>query len=437
MKSGITYYLNQLGIDSSAKFIVACSGGADSLTLLALFIADGLKPLVAHCNFGLRGEESDEDESLVREYATEHQLRFESKRFETDSFAKNNDLSIQEAARNLRYNWFEDLAREYKYDWICVAHNRSDQLETILINLLRGSGPRGMQGMKSVNGKILRPLLSVPSEVIRQFAKANQLPFREDSSNLSSNYTRNHLRLDIIPQLKAINPGIEDTVCRQIALFSEYETLVSQQLDLEVATSIEQMDDIFRIRIADLQKSDHPILLCHRLLSDFGFSTTESTSCLNLINSQSGKSVISRTHIVSRDRNHLIISRVQDSPPSTQYDTEAKLVSSREFIARIDSLAEFPPEFKENTLYLDADKLEYPLTLRPWIEGDRFRPFGMKGSKKLSDYFIQKKLPLHAKNQVGILIDKQGIVGIIGFTIDRRCQLIPSSKRVLIITSSS
>jgi tRNA(Ile)-lysidine synthase len=437
MKSGITYYLNQLGIDASDKFIVACSGGADSLTLLSLFIADGLKPLVAHCNFGLRGEESDGDEALVREYAVEHQLRFESTRFETDGFAKNNNLSIQEAARNLRYTWFDELARELQYDWICVAHNRSDQLETILINLLRGSGPRGMQGMKAVNGKILRPLLNVPSEVIRQFARANQLPYREDSSNLSSNYTRNYLRLDIIPQLKAINPGIEDTVCRQIALFSEYETIVSQQLDLEATTSIEQVDDIYRIRIVDLEKSDHPILLCHRLLSEFGFSIPESTSCLDLINSLSGKSVISRSHIVSRDRDHLIISQVQDSPPCTQYDTEAKLVSSREFLARIDSIAKSPPKFKENTLYLDADKLEYPLTLRYWIEGDRFRPFGMKGSKKLSDYFIQKKIPLHAKNQVGVLSDKQGIVGIIGFTIDNRYQLNSSSKRVLIITSSS
>lgn len=424
------------------RLLVGVSGGKDSMLLLHLLAQAGYQVGVAHCNFGLRGAESDLDETFVRDQAAQLKLPFYLKRFDTTAYAAEKGISIQMAARDLRYAWFEEQRQEQGFDFIAVAHHATDNVETILINQLRGTGIRGLTGMQAFTDRLIRPLLFLRAEEIASAVAALGLPFRDDQSNFSTDYTRNKIRLEVLPPLKEINPDLEDTFARNSKALQEVQEFLDEQVaDLRSRYLVEN-GDMVTLAIEPILQFRSYRLLLYELLRPYGFSSAVVSDLAERLNAsgstQSGLQFYSSTHHLLLDRNNLLIRPIQGGT-NPSYPGE-----QHQFKVEIQAISEWsetqPLEEKRandpNMAYFDADRVTLPLKIRPWKEGDVFRPFGMGGKhKKLSDFFIGLKLTRWQKAEVPVVVDAAGtIIWVVPYRVSSDYNICDRTQNVMVIS---
>ena len=417
------------------KLLIACSGGLDSIVLTNLCVVHKFDIALAHCNFSLRGRESDDDEEFVIDLAKKNSVPVFSETFDTKSYAKDNKLSTQMAARELRYRWFEEILKDFKYDYLLTAHHADDDLETFLINLSRGTGLRGLSGISTINNKVVRPLLPFDRNSVLKYAKKNDLYWREDSSNAKTDYLRNNLRLNVIPPFKSVTKDLIKNFQKTLAHLKDSQRLVEDYMALVYNLCIVEISEGYRIDINKLKELPNTDALLYELLFPFGFTAWEDIS--GLLASQSGKQVVSATHRLIKDRSALILTEI-----ASEDDDESFFISEDQKKIHKPIKLQLIPIDKmgyadKNTIYVDKEKIHFPLKLRKWREGDVFQPFGMKGKKKLSKFFKDEKLSLVAKEQIWILESDNRIVWIIGHRPDERFKVSPTTRKILKISTTS
>ena len=421
---------SDLGFLKNSRLLLAISGGLDSVVLAHLCQKLDLKVSFAHCNFNLRGAESDADEKFVLELSEDLELEIFIKSFETEVYAKQEGISIQMAARELRYDWFSELAEQLHFDYILTAHHADDNLETFLINLTRGTGLEGLMGIPEVSDKIVRPLLPFSRETMEIYAIAEQIKWQEDSTNASTKYLRNKLRHDIIPILKQMNPQLLQNFQTTISNLQDSQNIIEDAIVKVQKKVVEVADNQIKLNIKKLKKLSDPKAYLYHLLKDFNF--TAWNDVVNLLDSQSGKQVFSSTHRLLKDRDFLLLSEIvsaSDEIPILilKEDRTITTLVGELFFDKVDAIA----DISKNCIYVDADQLKFPLTLRKWEEGDFFYPLGMKGKKKLSKYFKDEKLSLIDKEQIWILLSGVDVVWIIGKRADDRLKITESTTNIL------
>ena len=431
MKEQIQQYIIQHQLLSGEKpVVVGISGGADSVALLHILVSLGYKCIAAHCNFNLRGDESFRDEQFTIDFTKRLQVPLCKISFETNKYAQENRLSVEMAARELRYRWFEELLNTYDADAVAVAHHRDDSVETLLINLTRGSGLTGLTGIKPKNGNVVRPLLCVSREDIFSYIEENGLEYVTDSSNSSDIYTRNFIRLKVIPLLEEINPSVKASLARTANHL--YDASLIYNHSIEEARKVITQNN--RLSISALLSFPAPATILYEMLKPYGFSRTVCESIFTVLEKDSGKIFYSSTHRLLKDRSDLLIDVLSGE------DNRAYLINLED--DNVDLPVELKPEIvviKESYqiekdkkfAYFDFDKLSFPLVLRHWQEGDWFVPFGMKGKKKISDYFSDKKFSLFDKEKTWLLCSGQDVIWIVGERTDNRYRIEKTTKRVL------
>ena len=416
------------------KFLLACSGGLDSVVLTQLCSQCEMDCAIAHCNFKLRGNDSDADEVFVRNLASSLNKEFIVTHFDTKSYAAKHKMSVQMAARELRYQWFEDLMLENTIKTLVTAHHADDNLETFIINLSRGTGIKGLIGIPSRTETILRPLLLFSRDQILAFAKSGNIEWREDISNEETKYLRNKIRHQIVPLLKELHPTFLDNFSTTQKYLSQTEAISENHLH-HIKESLFVIDgDINRIRIDSLSNLKPLDAYIYGLFREYGF--TEWEDVRSLLTAMSGKEVHSRTHRLVKDRDFLLLTQntvlnehsYQIKESVTQIHTPINLS-----MCSVGDLE----ETNTNTLYLDKETLKYPMTLRKWQKGDYFYPLGMKGRKKLSKYFKDEKIDVIAKEKQWLLCSDNQIVWIVGKRADERFKVTDNTKNILKIMFNS
>lgn len=417
-----------------AKVLVACSGGLDSCVLLHLMAQQDCELMVAHCNFKLRGAESDQDQEFVRELAANYNADFFEKTFETKALLEQSGESLQMLARRLRYDWFEQLLQEQQVDYLMTAHHADDNLETFLINISRASGIKGICGIPSHNDKLLRPLLSFDRDTLRAFAKKEGLAWREDSSNASDAYLRNALRHNVIPKLKEQLPDIESQLLQtQTYLQQDLKLLESlvEQLRGKVWQPTFNGMTIDLDALSDLGAAD--ALLFH-LLRDYGFTDWKAIG--ELKQAQTGKKVYSATHQLLKDREQLLLTKKEVSTQDAYFEFDAFNTQELPVALQFKKVSSWS-KLANHTIVVDQDCLSSPLILRKWQPGDRFFPLGMQGSKKLSDYFTDQKISGPEKEKIWLLCSDSEIVWVVGYRADDRFKVTENTKNLLQISCAA
>ncbi len=434
LKQFTEYIKTEKLFEPKEKILLTVSGGIDSMTMLSLFIEAGYCFGIAHCNFQLRGTESEGDQEFIEKFAQKKGLILHTKKFDTKGFAENNKISIQMAARELRYTWFEELAQKNNYTKIATAHNLNDVAETLLINLTRGTGIKGLTGIKAKHGKVIRPLLFAKRSDIELFSKTSGISFREDSSNSDTKYMRNAIRHNIIPELEKLNPSFLNTVTHTTEVLKAAENIYSIHLE-ELSEKLIDTDTgktLINIELLIEQKITPPVLF--ELISPFGFNYEHANGIIDSLNKQAGKIFYSGTHQLIIDRKHLIIYKLTEQTTEVfkieENDTEITDPVKLSF-SKIKASTAFIPCKDSSVGTFDADKLSYPLILRRWKMGDYFYPFGMKGKKKLSDFFTDKKLSLLDKKETWIITSGDDIIWVLGYRTDDRFKITESTKQIL------
>lgn len=403
----------------SGKLLIAVSGGIDSVVLAHLAHQSQLNFSIGHCNFQLRGEESDDDELFVKELASKLGVDIHTTQFSTESYAEENKLSIQVAARNLRYKWFYELIREHEYDYILTGHNTNDNLETFLINLSRGTGLEGFTGIPPVNDQTVRPLLAFTRGDIQMYAIKNEIRWREDRSNASVKYVRNKVRHQILPVLQDINPHILETFKKTLEHLNESQQIVNDKVREVSQDLLTISGGVTKISIRKLNKLEHKKAYLYQILRPYGF--TEWDDVFDLVSAQSGKQLFSKTHRLVKDRDYLLLVETDKKTKKNSYAIDKKTTHITSPI----SLSILPTEElkteSSGEIIIDTSLITYPLHLRKWKHGDVIFPTGMSGSKKLSQLFKDKKMSLIEKENCWILTSAQGkIIWVVGLRQDRR-----------------
>ena len=411
------------------KLILGISGGADSVCLMHVFLELGYSFELAHCNFNLRGDESDADEYFVQELAKEHQLKIHVKQFDTLVYAAENKISTQMAARDLRYAWFEKLLVKSSAKYLAIAHHANDDVETFFINLVRGSGLKGFLGIKEKNNAIVRPLLSVSRLEIEQYLKDRGLVFREDSSNASVKYLRNKIRHELIPLLAQMNPSIQQTVKDEMRILEGVAQIYASKVEEVRKDLTQEKNGIVQLEISALLALNPLHSYLYELLSAYGFYAVEAIS--KALQGQSGKQFFSSTHQLVVDRENIFISLLNKENEVFEITEKTiSLVYPLEINFKV--MADKTIIYDNNIAQLDVEKLKFPLTLRKWKEGDKFMPLGMKKFKKLSDFFIDSKFSIIDKQEQWLLCSGVDIVWVLGCRIDERYKLESNTKKVYI-----
>lgn len=431
------FITDTLRVEPGAAILAGVSGGPDSVVMLHLLVEAGYRVSVAHANFGLRASESDRDESFVRMLAKKYSLPCAVKHFEVSVEMVEKGISLQMAARNLRYRWFNQLAEEQSCSYIAVAHHLDDQIETFFINLLRGTGLKGLKGMPARQGNLIRPLLFAFQNEITDFAATQELPFVVDSSNLKTDYLRNQLRAEILPLLARTNPSFSRTMASNMARLKATQEFVDYSVGQITKNLLNTKDHQTLIDITKLQETGHAEFLLHHISRPFGFNHDSISNILTT--HHSGKLFYSQTHKLLRDRNFLIISAMEDEQHADQQyliteecrhirtpvQLELSVMHTHEVVLPLNDSV---------LACLDFDAVRYPLFLRRWRPGDRFSPLGLIGKKKLSDYFISKRYTLEQKKQAWLLVDNlDRILWIVGDRIDHSFRITPDTRKVLCI----
>lgn len=415
---------------SGKKILLATSGGKDSMVMLHLFQQLDYKIGIAHCNFQLREMESFEDQNFVQEYATANDIPVFITQFDTKAFAEDYKVSTQVAARELRYNWFYELLETEKFDYILTAHHADDNLETFLINLSRGTGLEGLTGIPEQNDRVVRPLLAFSQEEMEEYAKLNNIQWREDSSNASDKYLRNKIRHHLVPMLKDLNPNFLSSFHKTQTYLQEAQVMVEDASIMIYQQVAKQEEDTIYFDLKKLKKLPNYKSYLHQWLKEFGFSAWDDI--YDLVESQSGKYVFSPEYRLLKDRDSLILSPIHFVNEKEEYSIdenqkEVNIPLNLTFCKVADiSLT------TNSAIFVDADKLQYPLVLRHWNEGDRFQPFGMNGkSKKVSKLFKDEKLSLLEKENIWLLCSNDEIVWIINVRQDERFRIDNTTKNIL------
>ena len=429
IKSVQQYIINKKLFSKDSNLLLAISGGADSVCLFFALKELGYNVELAHCNFNLRAEESDEDEYFVKELANKYGVKFHVNSFETQKYASEQKISIQMAARDLRYKWFDELLAVNNLDFVITAHHKDDNVETFFINLIRGTGVNGLCGIKAKNKKIIRPLLEISRQEIERYLTKNKIKYRNDSSNSEVKYLRNKIRHQLMPLLKEMNPNIEQIITNEIFVLDGVSKVFQEQMTAIKERLLVQKEGIYKLNISELIELQHLEVILFEILKPFGFS--EVDQIIKAINSQSGKQFFADTYQLIIDREQIIISALenhQEDIEIREIEIEIKNPLSMKFAGSID----FSLNKNPNVAKLDFDKLSFPLKLRKWKNGDKFRPLGMRNFKKVSDFFIDEKYSILAKQKQWLLCSEDDIVWIVGNRIDDRYKIETHTKKVYI-----
>lgn len=407
--------------------LLAVSGGSDSMVMLHLFAkwvqtetGRQICPLlvVAHMNFSLRGDDSEADQALVEEKAKEYGFPIRTKKVDAAAVARMRGISIEMAARDLRYAWFEELCQSEGLTHIVVAHNANDRAETLLLNMMRGTGLKGLCSMRAKRGMVIRPLLDIPAAAIQSYAEENGIAYRIDATNLETTFARNKIRHQVMPVLEQMAPGVV------LRMGKNAEHLLQASLVLDDLTEKKRQEcaceDGFSIPC--LLRDGHTLFWIHALLSPYGFHPNQTVQIAQSLTGQSGTKFLSPGYALWIDRNRIVIRDLAVSELKKQIEYE-----------QIERRADFSIPTDEKTVALDADKLEYPLTVRSPRPGDRFMPLGMKGYKKISDFLIDEKIPLYDKENVQLLCSGNDIAWVVGLRIDERFKVTQHTTTIMLL----
>jgi tRNA(Ile)-lysidine synthase len=421
--------------EPDSSVLAAVSGGMDSVLMVHLLKVAGYNFGIAHCNFQLRGDESTTDQEFCKQLAQQNNVPFHTINFDTLQYAADKKISIQMAARELRYQWFEQIRQQHNYSCVALAHHQNDTIETILLNLVRGTGIAGLHGILPKNGALVRPLLGFTRDEIQAIITKNKISYVEDSSNSSVKYARNKLRHEVIPKLKELNPALENTFENNLKHFRDLETLLELQLaELREELLIANGDEI-HLQLESVKKLNPQRLLLFKLLQEYGFNETTIDDLISVLNKHSGKVFESAGFTLILDREKLILTKKNtvNAEQVSISNTDHTVNYGRYKLTLLHD--DTPLIIKDNPLAVsvDADRLVYPLTVRAWQQSDSFYPLGMKTRKKLSDFFIGQKIPLHQKNEIPLLINGNGeIIWVGGYRPDERYKVNDNTKKVTI-----
>lgn len=421
---------NQLPFLKESKLIIAISGGIDSVVLTHLCKALNLNFALAHCNFNLRGEESNADEDFVLKLAEQLDVEVFIQNFDTQSYADENKRSIQMAARELRYDWFAELAEQLQFDYILTAHHADDNLETFLINFTRGTGLNGLTGIPVVNNNIVRPLLPFSRETIESYVVKKNIKWREDSSNSSRKYLRNKLRHEVVPILKEINPQLLNSFQNTLNNLKDTAGIVEESLNEFTEKAIANIDDYgINYKISEFKKLNNPKAYLFELFKDYGF--TVWNDIVNLLDAQSGKQVFSNTHRLIKHRDCLILTKTQSEIHQNIAIFENNNNIETSFGILTFENVESISNSSKNRIYIDKERLNFPLKLRLWKEGDVFYPLGMNGKKKVSKYLKDEKLSLVEKENMWLLTSNNEVVWVVGKRADNRFRVTETTNQII------
>jgi tRNA(Ile)-lysidine synthase len=414
----------------NSKLLLAASGGIDSMAMIHLLHQMNYSIALAHCNFQLRGVESFGDQNFIQEYAATNEIPLFFTQFDTEAFANDFKLSTQIAARELRYNWFYELLETENYDYILTAHHADDNIETFLINLSRGTGLEGLVGIPAQNDKIIRPLLPFSREEILEYAKENNIQWREDSSNASDKYLRNKVRHHLVPLLKELNPQFMESFQKTQSHLRESQELVDDAAVMVYQQVAKEVGETIVFDLKQLLRLPNYKSYLYQWLHEFGFTAWDDVYAL--VVSQSGKQVFSPEYRLLKDREVLILSSIIDEMSNEQYFIEKDVREVNIPLNLAFCKADDILDASNSIIFVDEDKLAYPLVLKKWEEGDFFQPFGMNGkSKKLSKLFKDEKLSLLEKENCWVLWSENQIVWVIGIRQDERFRIDNSTKNIL------
>lgn len=415
----------------NSRFFVAVSGGIDSMVLVHLFQHFKFEFGLLHCNFKLRGEESEADMRFIHDYANENNLNLKIGFFETAKIAFEMKTSIQVAARELRYSWFYEQMEENNAFFVATAHHADDNLETFIINLSRGTGLDGLTGIPEINDKIIRPLLPFSRKEIEDYAKKHHLKWREDSSNASDKYLRNKIRHQLIPVLKDLNPNFLESFQNTQSFLQNSQELVKDAAYIVYKEVVTENDSEIRFNVEALKQISHYKSYLYEWLKDFGFKAWNDI--YNLVDAQSGKQVFSENYRLLKDRNFLILQKIEDS------NTEIYFVAENQIEVKIPlnitfEMVKYISKLQNTTIFVDKNLLQFPLSIRKHNEGDFFYPAGMKGKKKISKFFKDEKMSLIEKEKTWLLCSKNEIIWVMGKRADERFVATEATENILKIS---
>lgn len=424
----VANFLESQGVKPEDGIVIGCSGGVDSMVLADVIYKLGYRMGLYHMNAGLRGAEADADESLVDKWAVGMGVSFKAGHYK---ISKGKRKSTQMRARSQRYKDLKDVCEEWDMKWVATAHHKQDKLETTILNFLRGTGIQGLTALRERRENILRPLLHVCKSELYKYAEEKSVPWREDASNKSLGYARNRVRLNVIPAMKEVTDRGLEGAYKSIELLQEATDFLEEKLSEQVEDLVWWDGVQLRIDKAGLQNNPHAGLLIHYILAPYG--QFDKAGILQALNGQPGKRFVNDEYELIVDREHLIVHKPQEIENKEYRLQRTSQVLKRPLnlitdVLTMEALGEIPK--RRDVLCVDADKLEFPLTLRLWKSGDRFQPFGMKGMKKISDYLTDEKVPLHEKEQVWILCSGESIVWVVGFRPDDRFKVDDNTKMV-------
>lgn len=421
---------------ASHRYLLAVSGGVDSMVMLHLFQQAGLSFEVAHCNFGLRDDASDKDESLVDEISRQYGAKFHSKRFATSTVAKEAGISTQMAARDLRYDWFEELMSEGNFDYLATAHHRGDHAETVLFNLTKGTGIAGLHGIRPDKNRLIRPLMPFTRSEIEQYAGLAKVRWREDASNQSNKYSRNLIRNEVMPLLKQINPSAEKAFWQSSQRIAQVEAWLRDEISLWKKKIVTIDQEITIIRTDEISHHPHHDLILSELIRPFGFSYSDVNDIVDKAKRRAGRQFGSDEYDLVWDRDQVVI-----TPKAIETIEDVTITSEGDFDflgvqynVQILNKDDWQLHRSNDILQADADKIVWPITIRTWQEGDSIQPLGMKGRKKVSDILIDEKVPLNLKSRQPVLTDQSDIIWLPGLRMSNGYKVTEATSSVLLIT---
>lgn len=429
--SQVKEYIQQnIPLVENDKVLVGLSGGADSVALLSILKELGYCCFAAHCHFALRGEESDRDRNFAKQISAKLGVPFIEVKFDTLKYAADKKISVEMACRELRYEWFEAQRTALGCRYLAVAHHRDDSVETVLINLIRGTGISGLTGIAPLNGTVIRPILGLSREEVENYISQSNLNYVTDSTNKETIYVRNKIRNRILPLMKEINPSVYEAIEATSVHLSETELIYREALNKKIESIVEVRDEVAYIKIEKLTEQTAVRTILYEILKPYGFITSQLNDIIASFNEESGKRFFSLTHRIIKDRNRLIVA------PLGKEDNYLIHYPANEML-RVEymTVEDLPPFTRDKSCaYFDADKLPENLILRHWRMGDRFLPFGMKGTQKLSDYFTTHKFSLLQKEQIWLLVAGDEILWLVGERQSDKYRITPTTQRVVKFT---
>jgi tRNA(Ile)-lysidine synthase len=437
MYNAFLKYINENGLVSKDdRILLAVSGGIDSMVMADLFVKAGIDTGIAHCNFTLRGQESDEDEEMVRKYSINHKIPFYTIRFNTEEYAERKGISIQMAARELRYEWFERIRKNNGFDCIAIAHNLNDSIETLLINLTRGTGVAGLSGMKRTGNRIIRPLLFSTRASIEEYQKKQNIQYREDSSNAETKYIRNKIRHHVIPLLKDINPSVEFTLNDTAERMSSINDIINSYIDDLRKKIFRDINGNLRTEAKQLTQFLGNKTIIYELFRPYGITNNNLNDLYKIFRGRTGKQLFTSTHRILKNRQEIIIAAIKEEKNdlySINNVSDLKNICGIISARIVKKTSNFSIPMDCAIACIDLEKVSFPLIIREWRAGDYFYPYGMKQKKKLSDYLTDRKFSRFDKEKLRVMESAGKIVWLIGEKIDNRFRITEFTENILII----